>query len=65
MKIFVDNLSQKVTENDLQRLFEEWGEVDLVTIIKDQKFGQPLGIVKMQGEAEAVRAIKISTVLNY
>ncbi|MGH8577584.1 MAG: RNA-binding protein, partial [Gammaproteobacteria bacterium] len=35
MKIFVGNLSRDVTEDDLRRAFEPFGEVASVNVIKD------------------------------
>lgn len=59
MNIFVGNLSFKTTEDELQRQFEEFGEVDSVKIIKDQYTGRSrgFGFVEMQDRDQALEAI--------
>jgi RNA recognition motif-containing protein len=60
MKLYVGNLSYSVTEDDLQALFSEFGEVESANIIKDQMSGQSkgFGFVEMPDNSEADKAIK-------
>jgi len=59
MKIYVGNLSRDVTEEDLRRAFETFGEVTSVNVIKDQFSGQSrgFGFVEMPAKTEAQAAI--------
>lgn len=59
MNIFVGNLSREVTEEDLQKAFEAFGQVTSVTIIKDKFTGEPrgFGFVEMPAKAAAQSAI--------
>lgn len=60
MNIYVGNLSYKVDENDLKGIFEEYGEVTSVKIIKDKYSGRSKGFafVEMTNNDEAKTAIK-------
>lgn len=59
MNIFVGNLAKEVTEQDLQTLFAECGNVRSVKIIKDLFSGESkgFGFIEMPGNAEAQKAI--------
>ncbi|MDD5680965.1 MAG: RNA-binding protein [Candidatus Omnitrophica bacterium] len=59
MDIYVGNLSSEVVEVDLQKLFELYGEVTSVGIIKHRRSGRSMGfgIVKMASREEAIAAI--------
>jgi len=59
MNIYVGNLSFEVTEEDLKRAFEDFGQVVSVSIIKDRYSGEPrgFGFVEMPAKAEAQSAI--------
>jgi RNA recognition motif-containing protein len=59
MNIYVGNLSYEVTEDDLKRAFEAFGQVETVKIIKDRWSGQPrgFGFIEMPERAEAHSAI--------
>ena len=59
MNIFVGNLAKEVTEQDLQTLFAECGNVRSVKIIKDLFSGESKGFafIEMPGNAEAQKAI--------
>jgi RNA recognition motif-containing protein len=63
MKIYVGNLSYTVTEDDLRKDFETFGQVASVSIIKDKFSGQSkgFGFVEMTSNEEAKAAI---TALN-
>lgn len=52
MKLYIGNLSNNVTEQDLQNLFSEFGQVTSATIIKDKFTGQSrgFGFVEMDSE---------------
>ena len=41
--IFVGNLSYNVSENAVRSLFEEYGQVDRVSIVTDRETGQQKG----------------------
>ena len=43
MNIFVGNLSYEVTEEDLRKEFEAFGQVSSVAIMKDKYSGQSMG----------------------
>lgn len=60
MKIYVGNLSYNVTEDELQTLFAEYGQVTSVSLIKDKFSGQSkgFGFVEMDKQSEAEAAIK-------
>ncbi len=60
MNIYVGNLSYQVSEEDLKKAFEVFGEVDTVKIIKDNYTGRSkgFGFVEMPAQAEAQSAIE-------
>jgi RNA recognition motif-containing protein len=60
MNIYVGNLAYNVTEEDLQSIFSEYGEVTSVNIIKERFSGQSkgFGFVEMPNNSEADKAIK-------
>jgi RNA recognition motif-containing protein len=59
MNIFVGNLSKDVTDDDLQNMFSEFGNVRSVKIIKDLFSGESkgFGFIEMPGISEAQKAI--------
>ena len=59
MKIYVGNLSNEVTEEDLRLALEQFGQVKSATIIKDKYSGQSkgFGFVEMASKAEGQSAI--------
>jgi RNA recognition motif-containing protein len=59
MNIYVGNLSYSVTEEELQKAFEAFGEVTSVNIITDNYSGRSkgFGFVEMPGKEEAAAAI--------
>ena len=59
MNIYLGNLSYEVTEQELQRAFEAFGEVESVSIIKDKFSGRSkgFGFVEMPDKANALSAI--------
>jgi len=60
MNIYVGNLSYGMTEDDLQNLFEEFGSVSSVNIIKDRETGRAkgFGFIEMEEQADGENAIK-------
>ncbi len=63
MNIYCGNLSFSATEEELRSLFEGYGEVTSVAVIKDKMTGQSRGFafVEMPNDSEAQAAI---TALN-
>ncbi len=59
MNIYVGNLSFKVEESELTKLFEEYGAVSSVKIINDKYSGRSkgFGFVVMDNDDEAKNAI--------
>ena len=59
MNIYVGNLSPDTSEDKLRKLFERYGKVASINIIKDKFSGRPLGFgfVKMPALEEAQQAI--------
>ena len=59
MNIYVGNLSNEVTEEDLGLAFEPFGKVESATIIKDKFSGQSkgFGFVEIASKAEGQSAI--------
>lgn len=59
MNIFVGNISYSTTEDDIRRMFEEYGEIDSVKIITDRDTGRSrgFGFVEMPNDDEAQSAI--------
>jgi RNA recognition motif-containing protein len=60
MKIFVGNLAETVTDEDLRQAFAVFGQVTSVSIINDRYTGLPkgFGFVEMPGKAASAAAIK-------
>ena len=59
MNIYVGNLDWQTTEDELRQAFEEHGQVDTVTIIKDKYTGasRGFGFVEMPSDQEGQAAI--------
>jgi len=59
LNIYVGNLDRQVTEEDLRKTFESFGQVESATILKDKFSGEPrgFGFVEMPAKAEARAAI--------
>ena len=55
MKIYVGNLTFSVTEDDLQGLFSNYGEVEEVAVITDRDTGRPRGFAFITMEDNAAR----------
>jgi RNA recognition motif-containing protein len=59
MNLFIGNLSRDVTEADLRALFEPFGKLVTVTVVKDKFSGasKGFGFVEMAVKTEAEAAI--------
>ena len=59
MNIYVGNLSRDTTEDDLREVFEAFGQVSSVNIIKDKYSGESreFGFVEMPSKDEAQAAL--------
>ena len=59
MNIYVGNLSREVTEDELRKAFEAFGQVTSVNIIKDRYSGESrgFGFIEMATKSEAQAAI--------
>ena len=59
-KIYVGNLPFTATEAEVREMFEEFGEIESVSLITDRETGRPrgFGFVEMSGGAdEAIAAL--------
>jgi RNA recognition motif-containing protein len=61
IKLFVGNLSYEMTEEQLNALFSEAGEVTSAKIITDRHTGQPrgFGFVEMETKMDGQKAISM------
>jgi RNA recognition motif-containing protein len=59
MNLYVGNLSREVTEDELRKAFEAFGQVTTVSIIKDRYSNESrgFGFVEMATKSEAQAAI--------
>ena len=59
MNIYVGNLNYETTEEQMRGLFEQFGQVESVSIVTDRATGRPrgFGFVRMPDDAEAQKAI--------
>jgi RNA recognition motif-containing protein len=57
--IYVGNLDFNASEEQVRALFEQYGSVDNVTLVRDRDTGQPrgFGFVEMTNDEEAEKAI--------
>ena len=60
MNIYVGNLSQQVTEDDLREAFESFGQVTTIKIIKDRFTSESkgFGFIEMPAKQEAESAME-------
>jgi RNA recognition motif-containing protein len=60
MVIYVGNLNYSISEEDLNKVFSDFGNVDSVKIIRDKMTGRAkgFGFVDMPDDSEAETAIK-------
>ena len=59
MNIYVANLSYKIQDEDLKSIFQEYGTVESVKVIKDHETGRSRGFafVEMPNDTEGEEAI--------
>jgi RNA recognition motif-containing protein len=59
MNIYIGNLNYTVDEDKLREIFEKYGEVSSVRLIKDKETGESkgYGFIEMKNDEEAKRAI--------
>ena len=57
--LFVGNMSFQTTEEDLRTLFQPFGEITRIHIVRDRETGQPRGFafVEVSDDGEAAKAI--------
>ncbi|MDP4263872.1 MAG: RNA-binding protein [Bacteroidota bacterium] len=60
MNMYVSNLSFHTVDDDLRKLFEQFGAVSSAKVITDRETGKSrgFGFVEMNSDAEAKEAIK-------
>jgi len=60
-KLYVRNLSRSATQEQLNALFAQAGEVTSVDLIMDRKRGEPMGFafVTMSAQSEADKAVSM------
>ena len=60
MNIYVGNLNYNLTEEELNEVFSEYGEVVSVKIVMDRETGRAkgFGFVEMANEADGERAVE-------
>jgi len=60
MKLYVGNLPYSTTEEDLRKLFSQYGNVDSVAVITDRDTGRSkgFGFVEFPDDGEAKNAIQ-------
>lgn len=60
MNMYVSNLSFHAVDEDLKKLFEQYGSVSSAKIITDRETGRSrgFGFVEMESDAEANEAMK-------
>ncbi|HRP32558.1 MAG TPA: RNA-binding protein [Agriterribacter sp.] len=59
MNLYVGNLSWTMTEDELRNLFEQYGTVNSIKIVKDRESGRSkgFGFVEMENDTEAQNAL--------
>ncbi len=59
MNMYVSNLGFHVSDDDLRKLFEAFGEVSSAKVITDRETGRSrgFGFVEMQSDEQATKAI--------
>lgn len=62
-KIYIGNLPYQATEQDVQTLFAQFGDIENVAIIKDRDTGRPkgFGFVTFVSQSSAQDALKMDS----
>jgi len=60
MQIYVGNMNYRTTEEDINKLFSQYGEVETVKLISDRETGRAkgFGFVTMNDDSAAKEAIE-------
>jgi RNA recognition motif-containing protein len=60
MQIYVGNMNYRTTEEDINKLFSQYGEVESVKLISDRETGRAkgFGFVTMNNDSAAKEAIE-------
>jgi RNA recognition motif-containing protein len=60
MQIYVGNMNYRTSEDEINNLFSQYGEVSSVKLISDRETGRAkgFGFVTMDNDAEAKKAIE-------
>lgn len=60
MNIYIGNISRESSENEVKALFEEFGKVESINLIRDNytKMLKGFGFIEMTDSDEAEKAIK-------
>lgn len=60
MDIYIGNLHYEITEEQLKQIFEEYGQIDEVKIIKDRETGRSkgFGFVTIADDEQGERALE-------
>jgi len=66
VKLFIGNLSFKATEENLEELFSQAGQVVSTRVVTDRETGRPrgFGFVEMSSKEEADKAIQMFNNFN-
>lgn len=61
VKLYIGNLSKSTTQEDLNALFAQAGEVTATEVIKDRKSGESKGFafITMSAQSEADKAVSM------
>ena len=59
-KLYVGNLPFSATENDLESIFAQYGQLDSLTIVRDRESGQPRGFAFVEYGDDAAAAAAIA-----
>lgn len=61
MNLYVGNLDYNLDESDVQKYFEQYGQVDSVKIIKDKETGESkgFGFIEMSNDEEGKKALEL------
>lgn len=60
-KLYVGNLSYSTTEDGINSLFSQYGELESVNLIMDRETGRPkgFGFVEFKNQADAEKALEL------